>query len=65
VDNSEIKDNDYALSVTGYVQAEEIDNSIDIHELNAEITEIVAREDQLRADIEAIIAEIEGNNHDG
>ena len=34
---------------------------IDIVKLNAEIKEIVAREEELRAEIDKIIAEIEGD----
>jgi type I restriction enzyme M protein len=60
VDNTVIKDNDYNLTVNKYVIAEEIDNSINIHELNLEIIEIVERENQLRSDINAIVATIEG-----
>lgn len=59
VDNDEIKANDYALSVTEYIHAEELDTTIDIHELNQEIARIVEREQQLRVEIEAIITEIE------
>jgi type I restriction enzyme M protein len=60
VDNDEIKTNDYTLSVNEYVHAEEIDTTIDIQELKQEIAAIVEREQKLRVDIEAIIAEIEG-----
>ena len=43
----------------GYVEAEDTREKIDIVKLNAEIKEIVKREDELRAEIEKIIAEIE------
>lgn len=56
----EIAANDYNLSVSTYVEAEDTREKVDIVKLNAEIAEIVAREDALRAEIDAIIEEIEG-----
>ncbi len=55
----EIAGNDYNLSVSTYVEAEDTREVIDIVKLNAEIREIVAREQVLRDEIEKIIAEIE------
>ena len=55
----EIVENDYNLSVSTYVEAEDTREKIDIVKLNAEIKEIVAREQVLRAEIDKIIAEIE------
>ena len=54
-----IKENDYNLSVSTYVEAEDTREKIDIVKLNAEIEEIVAREQVLREEIDKIIAEIE------
>lgn len=56
----EVVDNGYNLSVSTYVEAEDTREKIDIQKLNAEIEEIVAREDVLRKEIAAIIREIEG-----
>jgi len=56
----EIAENDYNLSVSTYVEAEDTREKIDIVKLNAEIEEIVARENVLREEISKIIAEIEG-----
>jgi len=56
----EIAQNDYNLSVSTYVEAEDTREKIDIKKLNAEIEEIVAREAILRAEIDVIIKEIEG-----
>ena len=56
----EIKDNDYNLSVSNYVEQEDTREVIDIVKLNAEIERIVAREQVLRAEIAKIIAELEG-----
>ena len=59
VPNSEIEDQDYNLSVSTYVQQKDTREVIDITKLNAEIEEIVAREQVLRDEIDKIIAEIE------
>ena len=56
----EIAGNDYNLSVSSYVEAEDTREKVDIVKLNAEIQEIVAREQVLRDEIDKIIAEIEG-----
>lgn len=56
---SEIEENNYNLSVSTYVEAEDTREKIDIVKLNAEIEEIVAREQVLRDEIAKIIAEIE------
>ena len=55
----EIRENNYNLSVSTYVEAEDTREVIDIVALNAEIEEIVARENVLREEISKIIAEIE------
>ena len=51
---------DYNLSVSSYVEAKDTREVINITELNAEIATTVGKIDQLRTDIDAIIAEIEG-----
>lgn len=56
----EIAENDYSLSVSTYVEAEDTREVIDIKKLNAEIEEIVLREAELRDAIRNIIEEIEG-----
>lgn len=55
----EVVENDYNLSVSTYVEAEDTREKIDIVKLNAEIEEIVMREDELREAIRNIIDEIE------
>ena len=52
--------NDYNLSVSSYVEAEDTRERMDIAQLNAKLKTTVARIDQLRSEIEAIVAEIEG-----
>ena len=56
----EIQENDYNLSVSTYVEAEDTREKINIVELNAQIAEIVKKEDELRKAIDEIIAEIAG-----
>ncbi len=56
----EVAGNDYNLSVSTYVEADDTREKVDIVKLNAEIEEIVQREDELREAIRQIIAEIEG-----
>lgn len=55
----EVNENGFNLSVSTYVEAEDTREKIDIVKLNAEIQEIVAREQVLRDEIDKIIAEIE------
>ncbi len=56
----EIVASDYNLSVSSYVEAEEIKTIIDIQQLNREVKEIEDRVDQLRILVDGIIDEIEG-----
>ncbi|MDU4190541.1 MAG: type I restriction-modification system subunit M [Aeromonas sp.] len=57
--------NDYNLSVSSYVEAKDNREVVDIAQLNAELKTTVARIDQLRKDIDGIIAQIEGNESEG
>jgi type I restriction enzyme M protein len=61
VDHSEIQELDYSLSVTSYVKSEDTREVIDIKVLNAEIKQIVARQSELRTQIDAIVADLEGD----
>jgi len=61
---SEIAEQNYGLSVSSYVEQEDTRSVVNITELNAEIEHIVARGDVLRREIAAIIAEIEGDEHE-
>ncbi len=58
--NSEIAENDYNLAVSSYI--DELDTTVatDITELNTSIAEIVKKQSELRTQIDAIVAEIEG-----
>lgn len=57
--------NDYNLSVSSYVEAEDNREVVDIAQLNANLKTTVARIDQLRRDIDAIVAELEGEEVEG
>lgn len=59
VDYEKIVEENYNLSVSTYVEKEDTSEKIDIVELNKEIQRIVAREEELRKEIDKIIAEIE------
>ena len=52
--------NDYNLSVSSYVEAKDNREVVDIAKLNAELKTTVAKIDQLRKEIDAIVSEIEG-----
>lgn len=60
----EIAKEEYNLSVSTYVEAEDTREKIDIVRLNAKIEQLVAREDVLRVEIQKIIAEIEDGEVD-
>ncbi len=59
VDNKVISENDYNIAVSSYVTAEDTREIVDITTLNAEITKIVARQNELRTAIDKIVANIE------
>lgn len=60
VTNDAVLENDANLSVSAYVEPENTEEEVDIKVLNAQIAEIVKREDELRKSIDAIIADLEG-----
>src|SRR5699024_9723927 len=58
--HDEIAGQEHNLSVSTYVEQEDTREQIDIVKLNAEIAQIVAREQALREEIDKIVKEIEG-----
>ena len=60
----DIAANDYNLSVSSYVEAEDTYEEIDITELNASIVDIVKKQNELRIQIDAIVANIEGGKNE-
>lgn len=55
----DVKANDYNISVSSFVEAEDTRQAVDITALNAEIAQIVARQQVLREQIDAIVADLE------
>jgi type I restriction enzyme M protein len=64
VPHATIAANDYNLSVSSYVQAVDKREVVDITALNAQLTTTVSKIDQLRKEIDAIVAQIEGQGGD-
>ena len=60
VSRDEIEANEYNISVSTYVEQQDTRETIDIHALNRKISEIVARQDELRKAIDGIVADLEG-----
>ncbi len=58
VTKADIAEADYNLSVSTYVEQQDTREKVDIAKLNAELAQIVARENALRAEIDRIIKEI-------
>ena len=61
VANEDIAAYDYNIAVSSYVEQEDLREIVDITELNAEIARIVVRQQQLRASIDDIVADLEGS----
>ena len=59
VSNDVIAEGDYNLSVSTYVEQEDTREKVDIVRLNAELKEIVEKENKLRAEIDKIIEELQ------
>ena len=62
VDNRDIASNDYSIAVSSYVTAEDTREVVNIAELNAKISQIVARQNELRTAIDEIVTAIESQN---
>ena len=60
VPNTDLAANAYNISVSSYVEPADTREAVDITALNAEIAAIVARQSALRAQIDAIVADLEG-----
>lgn len=56
-----IEENGYNISVSSYVEKEDTTETIDIIALNKKIASIVARQSELRTQIDAIVADLEGS----
>ncbi len=58
--NSEIAANGYKIAASSYVEQRDDRAAVDITALNAEIARMVARQSELRLQIDAIVADLEG-----
>jgi type I restriction enzyme M protein len=58
VPNVEIAGNNYNLSVQRYVEMADLREAVEIKALNAEIAEVVARQTELRGQLDAIVADL-------
>lgn len=61
VPNSEIAENDYNIAISSYVIREDTSEEVDIEKLNAQIAEIVIKQNHLRTAIDEIVADLEGS----
>jgi type I restriction enzyme M protein len=59
VPNADLADNGYNITATSYVEAEDASDAVDITALNDEIAEIVARQQKLREELDAVVADLE------
>ncbi|WP_347888379.1 type I restriction-modification system subunit M [Nitrosomonas europaea] len=60
VENGDIAANGYNIAVSSYVEQPDTSEAVDIRALNAKIVGIVARQAELRTQIDAIVADLEG-----
>lgn len=59
VSNDDVLHNEANLSVSSYVEPEDNTEPVDIRQLNARIADIVSREQQLRAEIDQIVKQLQ------
>ncbi len=64
VDQKDIVDNNYNLSINNYVQVEDTREVIDIKVLNNQINEVVRNVDRLRTEIDKIVNKLENDKND-
>ena len=60
IPNEQIAKNDYNLSVSTHIEKADNSEKIDIDKLNNELDNIVIRQNELRAQINSIIEDLEG-----
>ena len=60
VENGDIAANGYNIAVSSYVEQKDEREAVDIRALNAKISRIVERQAELREQIDAIVADLEG-----
>jgi len=60
VENTAIANLGYNMSVSAWVEQEDTREVVDIEQLNGAIANIVGRQSDLRSQIDAIVADLEG-----
>lgn len=60
VSHDEIKENSYNIAVSSYVEGKDTRRAVDIRKLNVDIARIVARQTELRQEIDTIVTNLEG-----
>jgi type I restriction enzyme M protein len=60
VQNKDIGENDYNITISSYVEQDNTKEEIEIEKLNAHIAEVVFKQKKLRDSIDQIIADLEG-----
>ena len=60
VEHAEIAENNYNISASSYVAQKDTREIVDITELNAHIKKIVKHQAELRTQIDAIVADLDG-----
>jgi type I restriction enzyme M protein len=61
VTNTQVAENDYNIAVSSYIEQAGTGEEVDIEKLNAQIAEIVIKQNHLRAAIDEIVADLEGS----
>ena len=59
VSNEDIAEKEYDISVSSYVESKDKREAIDIQELNKKLVDIVAKQNELRTQIDAIVKDLE------
>ena len=60
--NEDIAENDYNIAVSSFVEQKNTTEAVDIEKLNAQIAEIVIRQNKLRTAIDEIVADLQGGD---
>ncbi len=60
IPNAVLAENSYNIAVSSYVEQQDTHEVVDITALNSDIARIVARQSELRAEIDAIVVDLEG-----
>jgi type I restriction enzyme M protein len=62
VPNADIAESGYNIAISSYVEQKDTRQAIDISSLNSEIAHIVSRQTEIRAQLDAVIADLESES---